>query len=653
MLRLGQKTAYLSIVDFPPLELHKLTLIVGENGAGKSQLLQAIELDHFVSDGALPRMRHDYNLTLTYGDATTLQRAQNAGASAAAAVSNTSIRQSLSDARDKVFGSKRALIEDLCATEFVPLNDPLVGELVASAAICSAEEYLELIKAYQVEVSRLVNTQAASRRTSPRPSADYQVGIASYTGCLEEPALADVIATFHQQAPSMPWIRFREPHVGLNSGLDLTNIFITYFAKEMAAGVYGPLHYLRSGKPIAISDAKFRQRFGPPPWNVFEAILATCGLGEYSVTCPTEYGQFQAKIRKGDLDLNFDQLSSGERILLALGALNFGSRPPDRTGLLLLDDLDALLNPTLARSFIEVLEIIADRQNTHICLASHSPATVALWPNDNVILMRRRAPRIEPTTRQNALNFLCANLFGVITADFRMVLVEDQDDVRLYSLVAQAAASQSLLPSISLVFLPVGNLLEQGASRGLPGGKQKVRRWLDDLGSAAEAGMFRAICDRDTDGSIHRLMLVTRRHSIENYLCDPIFIFISSCLNLRSRPPNPILLQGGLTLTDLQHGQGQALREKLQRLVNDVTSAIAPKISAVVDTTPVEIVFSDGLTLTYPGWFLDVRGHDLRSAVTQVFSQQVSDDDALRRAIENYTRWIPRDLIELVVLAHS
>jgi len=506
---------------------------------------------------------------------------------AAAAVSDASIRQSLSTIRDKLFGLKRRSIEELCAREYLTLNDPLAAERVISKGLCTAEEYGELLANYRVELTRFVN-DLRPPRAQPQSPANQGATNAAYTPSLEEASLADVIATFYQQVPTAPWIRLRD-HPVPNEGLDLTRIFITYFAKEISAGLYGPRHYYRSGTPIAVPETAFRQRFGPPPWTVFETILGTCGLGDYSVTCPGEYGQFQARIRKDDLDLDFGQLSSGERILLALGALNFGSRPPDRTGLLLLDELDALLNPMLARNFIEVLKTISEKQNTHVCLTTHSPATVALWPNDHVILLRRRVPRVEVTTRQNALNFLCANLFSVITTGFRIVLVEDQDDVKLYSLVAQAAAAQALLNAGSVVFLPVGNLQEPVAFRGLTGGKQKVKRWLNDLKAAAEAGILRAICDKDGDGAIHSLMLVTKRYSIENYLCDPIFIFISSCLNLKNRPLNPVLLSSDLHLTDLQHVKGEALKEKLQHLVNDVTAAVAPKVAGKLNTGHEEV----------------------------------------------------------------
>ena len=73
-----------------------------------------------------------------------------------------------------------------------------------------------------------------------------------------------------------------------------------------------------------------------------------------------------------------DSLSSGERVLMAFCLVSFnrylGRRPPK---LLLLDELDAVLHPSMVAALVAALKTLFVQQGTKVLMTSHSPMTVA------------------------------------------------------------------------------------------------------------------------------------------------------------------------------------------------------------------------------------------------------------------------------------
>ena len=75
---------------------------------------------------------------------------------------------------------------------------------------------------------------------------------------------------------------------------------------------------------------------------------------------------------------DLDSLSSGEMVLMTLCLVSFnqylGRRRPK---LLLLDELDALLHPSMVAALVRTLKTLFVTRGTKVLMTSHSPMTVA------------------------------------------------------------------------------------------------------------------------------------------------------------------------------------------------------------------------------------------------------------------------------------
>ena len=100
---------------------------------------------------------------------------------------------------------------------------------------------------------------------------------------------------------------------------------------------------------------------------------------QVSVTSLERYGFTSVMTnRTTGAQYNLDSLSSGEKILMALCLMSFNqylgrSRPK----LLLLDELDTVLHPSMVTALVTLLKGLFVSQGTKVLMTSHSPMTVA------------------------------------------------------------------------------------------------------------------------------------------------------------------------------------------------------------------------------------------------------------------------------------
>ena len=114
---------------------------------------------------------------------------------------------------------------------------------------------------------------------------------------------------------------------------------------------------------------------------------------------------------------NVDTLSSGESVLMCLCLIWFdqelGRRRPD---LLLLDELDALLHPSMVSALVSCLKRLFVANGTHVLLATHSASTVAALSDNEIFRLTRRGGdlKLGPVPRSEAVEELSD---GIATLD--------------------------------------------------------------------------------------------------------------------------------------------------------------------------------------------------------------------------------------------
>ncbi len=106
---------------------------------------------------------------------------------------------------------------------------------------------------------------------------------------------------------------------------------------------------------------------------------------------------------------NFDQLSSGEKTLIALSLFIYKTRKNRITPrVLLLDEVDSSLHPSMINRLLNVLEnLFIEEQGFKVIMATHSPTTVALSPEASIYIIEKNgAQKIKKERKSNAINIL-------------------------------------------------------------------------------------------------------------------------------------------------------------------------------------------------------------------------------------------------------
>jgi ABC-type uncharacterized transport system ATPase subunit len=118
--------------------------------------------------------------------------------------------------------------------------------------------------------------------------------------------------------------------------------------------------------------------------------------------------QFRLEHPGKDLKIDFSSLSSGEKVLMALVASVYKGTSDHRfPNVLLLDEIDASLHPSMIKNLLDTIEEIFLENGTKVILVTHSPTTVALSPDESIFVMQKQGTsRIEKKSKSEALSIL-------------------------------------------------------------------------------------------------------------------------------------------------------------------------------------------------------------------------------------------------------
>jgi len=166
--------------------------------------------------------------------------------------------------------------------------------------------------------------------------------------------------------------------------------------------------------------AEYRSKF-PPPWETMRRILSEMReatghdeLFNFDFSDPGDhdldmgnYEQFVFKAemtnRSNGAEYEISSLSSGERVLMALCLVSFnqylGRRKPK---LLLLDELDAVLHPSMVAALVSTLKSLLVSHGTKVLMTSHSPMTVAALDEADIFRVARAGDHVHVNQTRKA-----------------------------------------------------------------------------------------------------------------------------------------------------------------------------------------------------------------------------------------------------------
>ena len=394
---------------------------------------------------------------------------------------------------------------------------------------------------------------------------------------------------------------------------------------------------------------EFQDLYGLAPWVRLNEILAASGLPYECVppepaSAPSMFSTTRYSPILRDVERNttvpLTSLSAGENVIVSTVLWTYGAeRFGQHYELLLLDEPDAHLHPSLAGRFVEVLRrVFVAQRGTRVILTTHSPSTVAFTEDESVFVMQRTEPRItKADSKWDAVDVLTAGLISVGPGT-RYIFVEDVDDASYYNAVFRSLVSPRTLPrpvlsgSPSVVFIH--------ASMGKDsGGKHAVMTWLRTL----EGPQFFGIVDGD-DEPPPKTSRVERpaRYEVENYLFDPIVV------------AGALALSGGPALAPIRHEEELLALDasKLQMVVDDCFARVKPALaerqllerSASDERTLVEYV--SGHVLELPEWFIRNKGKRFIESYQKEIYKGL-ETSLLRRAMERLS-WVPVEMAQMI-----
>ena len=189
-----------------------------------------------------------------------------------------------------------------------------------------------------------------------------------------------------------------------------------------------------------LTDAQFRDRFGPPPWELLNDVLRTVLDGRYEFEIPvlSNIAGYSGKLIRVEDGRVVDPswLSSGEKVLMWLCLSMYaadtrsGSEPPK---LLLLDEPDGALHPQMVQKLHMVLERIVRAFGCGIMFTTHSPTSVALFDAGPIWQVSERS--IVEVDKDYAISELLVGLdqVSIHYAKCKQVYVESHNDEDVYT----------------------------------------------------------------------------------------------------------------------------------------------------------------------------------------------------------------------------
>ena len=429
-----------------------------------------------------------------------------------------------------------------------------------------------------------------------------------------------------------------------NFGLEV--LFFIYYCQYTLK----KLDYL--DKDISINNEKIFNDLGAAPWDIVNEFLDLIN-SPYKINNPIKelgnnlMGQYIPAfidLDRGIKLTKLSDLSSGENIMISLAFWLYAARNqnifPD---LILLDEPDAHLHPEFIKQFLNILQNICTKYNSHIIMTTHSPVTVALAPKNSVYEMQKKDnPRIvQSQSILSSINMLCSGLL-VFQPNKKYIITEDEIDSKVYNAIYKILSRNNLLKiEPKLEFLPISNKYIKTT-----GGKDKVIEFVSKIQDINKDNgiIVKGLLDADDKNlSINNENIsYINRYSIENYLLDPINVFAS------------VLRTYNIEGVDISYGEEGNIKlldaNKLQLIVNNICSNIKNILPEEIknSNTIKSIKYINGKEINCPDWIFNMKGHDLMLFCQKAFPcvNKLIYSDNLLNSLKR-TEMIPEEFIQI------
>lgn len=275
---------------------------------------------------------------------------------------------------------------------------------------------------------------------------------------------------------------------------NLSEIFLDYHKRIAIAG----LPKKDGGEGLNDKERQKLKEFSP--WNVVNNMFKEFDL-PHSITSPnqniadlirSQAVSFQAKLNIGDEEMDFDDLSSGEKILCSLAITVYQDNRSKFPKILLLDEVDASLHPSMIKNLLDVIENVFIKNNCKVILATHSPTTAALVREESLFEVKSGniQNKIEKISQVNAIDVLSE---GIITFEKGLKIQKDIDPTKSLQILTEGNNADHIQKAIEKLDT---SLLDQ-VKIIKDGGGQQLKNAFDAFSNADHSSQFLFVWDCD------------------------------------------------------------------------------------------------------------------------------------------------------------
>lgn len=615
--------SYLSLPPIESLKLPPLVVLTGRNGSGKTHLLKGI------SDGLI-------NL-YPFGKPLNDERGAPLAALSAKLYSFADLRGRFgSEANAKPGITSSQLIGNFSSELCKALEDPSVAAKAVASGISrdlldnarDSSSLMRLIEATDDnegsgshDLKRLLDILEPHLRARLRYTKELQQVSSRTSKPLAALNQSDIVQAY--------------PHGVLSKGLfelPVKALFDSYRkalqdqATERLAAEYG------EENANVLTKDEFDRIQGPLPWDVINNAFKSAGL-DFEVEKPPLVGHddYSVTLRKrsNGIKVPVGGLSSGEGVILALALAAVETIDPRkrsaedaRPQVIMLDEVDATLHPSMIKSFLDMLtKTLVAELGLRVVLATHSPTTVALASEESIYTISAGEAGPVKQSRSEAMKVLCAGI-PTLSVNFesrRQVFTEGWNDARVLAQVYSVVA-QRITTDCSLTFIPVGSRKNRDESGG---GCDRVRLITNNLAGGGNATVLGLV---DWDGkheSSDRVHVLAEgvRDGLENCVLDPLLIAAQVVLSF-PEDYKVIGLDDRVTSSQLR----EMPIDTLQRLSTKVCNVLG-----LSDGNLEPQKYLEGLVVNVPIAFLHCDDHDLEERLLNKFPKfrKFSNDGGL------------------------
>ncbi len=392
-MKLIYQKDYISIHKFNPIELPNFVVLTGVNGSGKSHLLEAIANKSIVLEGEenAKVIRFDYRDFYLENEAAYNARQIIDDRTNAWNFFQNNIQNQIKSFRDSLAPDyeKLAEISRINFKNFLDLKETDINETAL----------FDKYKQYKTNFRNFANQE--NHRNNQQALGVFPIAYSI-------PYSLDELEKEQFDYLYKPY-QFKNDFLPQQLGKVIWDYQIKYRTNEI-----NEFENEKHGKnyPV-ISEEDFIKLHGSKPWEILNSILEKFGTIEYRLPSPEGsdyYSDFQFRLEHPNkhLKIDFSSLSSGEKVLMALVASIYkASSDQHFPDILLLDEIDASLHPSMIKNLLDTMNDIFLKNGTKVILVTHSPTTVALAPEDSIYVMNKLGEsRIEKKNRNDALSIL-------------------------------------------------------------------------------------------------------------------------------------------------------------------------------------------------------------------------------------------------------